>query len=172
MTTPDELLKKAQAGDNEAQYGLFDAYSFGDKGLPKNPAQANYWLKKSAESGHQMAMFTLGVMEITGERIQKNPVSGAHWLEKCAALGDQYAAVTLGLHYLDEETEDTEKALQYLNQAAKANNAEAIYILGTCYLDGLGVPQDEAKARELLTQAAQAGSQDAQDLLNEMDEAN
>jgi len=58
--------------------------------------------------------------------------------------------------------EDTEKAFTYLIAAANKGLPEAWAELGACYLAGLGVEPDEAKAHDLLEKAALKNEANAQ----------
>ena len=61
-------------------------------------------------------------------------------------------------------TADLAKALSYYRQAADREDAEGMYRLALCYLEGKAVEADPAAARELCSRALES-----QDLENEGD---
>ena len=54
----DDLRRKAEQGDAQAQYELGRAYSIG-KGAPKDKAEAAKWYRKAAEQGHAEAQYVM-----------------------------------------------------------------------------------------------------------------
>jgi TPR repeat protein len=58
----------------------------------------------------------------------------------------------------DNRPVDYNKAIELAEQAAAQGHAEALQMLGFCYLKGLGVPVDESKAADYYRRAAEAGS--------------
>ena len=58
-----------------------------------------------------------------------------------------------------------EEALKHLEPAAKAGDAEALYVLGQMYGSGRGVKKDEKKAAEFFMKAADLGNPGAQQSL-------
>src|SRR6187455_2200092 len=51
----DPLTRSASGGDSESMLALGDRFFLGD-GIAKNPAQAVYWYRLAAETGHSAAM--------------------------------------------------------------------------------------------------------------------
>lgn len=62
-------------------------------------------------------------------------------------------------------SEDREMGLSWLGKAAFAGDTQAAYTLGTDYMNGTGVPQDDNKAFAFVSKAAQAGMMEAQGTL-------
>ena len=59
-------------------------------------------------------------------------------------------------YYKGEETEqDFETAVIWFTKSAKEGFAEGLNNLGDCYWYGIGVEQDDAKARECYKEAAE-----------------
>ena len=79
---------------------------------------------------------------------------------------DDIAEVKAHLGRCYYEQEDYKQALKYFI-AASRNNAESIYYIGICHLNGTGVAKDEGKAQELLKRSANMGNQKAIDFLLE-----
>jgi TPR repeat protein len=63
---------------------------------------------------------------------------------------------------------DMEKAVALLQKAADKQNADAEFLMGTVYINGLGVPKDEAKAASWFARGARHGNAMAQFWYGEM----
>ncbi len=63
---------------------------------------------------------------------------------------------------------DDKKAVYWLTEASNAGNAEAMFWLGGCYIDGTGVPQDKTKGMGKVIYAATLGSVSAIEKLKEL----
>ena len=61
------------------------------EGTLKDPKQAFYWYKKSAEQGHATAQFNLGTMYIHGEGTPKDLKQAAFWIKKSYENGHEKA---------------------------------------------------------------------------------
>jgi TPR repeat protein len=86
---------------------------------------------------------------------QSDLVSAMSWYRKAAEL--DYAPAQARLAYLLDKSEQNEEAASWYQKAAAQGYAEAIYELAHLHAIGEGVPQDNAKALEGYTQAAQSG---------------
>ena len=81
-----ELLRKAEAGDAEAQFNLGVCYYRG-QGISCDYVQAAYWLRKAAEQGDAPAQCKLGLLYAQGIGVGKDKVQAIYWLEKAAEQG-------------------------------------------------------------------------------------
>ena len=70
-TDLDELRKKAEAGDAEAQSNLGIAYYSGN-GVPQSFTDAFKWIGEAAKQGYAEAQLRLGYMYATGKGVQQN----------------------------------------------------------------------------------------------------
>lgn len=83
-------LRAAERKDHEAEYVVGKHYDDG-RGVEKNPAEAIKWYQLAAESGHPLAMRSLGLL-----LAETKDYAGARvWLEKAKAGGDSIASDTL-----------------------------------------------------------------------------
>lgn len=57
------------------------------------------------------------------------------------------------------------EAVKWYRKAAEQGDADAQYVLGHCYLNGDGVPQNIEETLKWYTKAAEQGNADAQHLL-------
>ena len=107
----EELRKKAEQGDAEAQYNLGGACKCGS-GVPKDKVQSVNWYRKAAEQGHAEAQWFLGMSYKFGSGVVKNEVEALRWYRKSAeqghlggqmALADCYAGGIGGIVKNDAE---------------------------------------------------------------------
>lgn len=80
------LRARALQGFPGAQSNLGDLYANG-YGVPKDPAEAASWYKKSAEQGYGEAEFNLGLTYLNGDGVAKNETEGLAWIIVAAQPG-------------------------------------------------------------------------------------
>jgi hypothetical protein len=95
-------VRRANAGDAEAQHALGEIYENGF-GVLKDSVDAVVWFRKAAEQGHAQAQFNLGLMYRKGERVAQDAVEGAVWCRKAAEQGHSAAQSQLGAMYSSGE---------------------------------------------------------------------
>ena len=93
-----QLTADARSGDNRAQFYLGALYNSG-RGVPRNYAKANYWLRKAASQGDALAENVLGVNYARGNGVPRNYAKADYWYEKAASQGDAWAENALGVNY-------------------------------------------------------------------------
>lgn len=155
----EELLKKAEAGDAEAQCKLAGAYREG-RGIEKNAGESLKWLNRSAESGFAIAELILARDLIEGSTLPKDPGRAEQLLlqaeKKLSTNPGSYSAKVqyfLGMFYLNyEKYRDFAKALGHLRSAAE-NDSCAQHVLGKLYSEGVGVEKNETLALEYFQKA-------------------
>jgi len=84
------LLKRAQAGDAAAQWGLAYSYQSG-QGVPQDYAQAAVWYRKAAEQGDAQAQNNLGGLYGLGRGLPEDDAEAYFWMNIALAgnLGDK-----------------------------------------------------------------------------------
>jgi TPR repeat protein len=150
-----ETLKKAEAGDIQAQYAVATALHEG-QGVEEDYAQAIYWFRKAAESGCAESSYQLGSMYLHGWWLKKEDVGEAvKWYDKALALGiedpwglQQDAYFIAGAYYFGHQgvPRSHPEALRWYRLAVQGGWASAAYTLGNMYAAGEGVPKDEVEA--------------------------
>jgi hypothetical protein len=122
-----ELVKKAEAGDAEAQFLLGNAYYYGGDGLTINYKEAVKWLAKSAEQGYTRARLTLGACYYDGKGVVKNEKEGVKCWTKAAEEGDVDAQLELGLLYENGRgvSKNINEAVKWYTKAAKQGDERA-----------------------------------------------
>jgi len=91
----DDLRKKAEGGDAQAQLVLAERYDAGI-GVSKDSTEAAKWYLKAAEQGLVEAQYNRGVMYDKGEGVQKDLAMAFHWFSAAAEQGDPAAQNWVG----------------------------------------------------------------------------
>jgi TPR repeat protein len=82
--------------------------------------------------------------------------------------GNTDATVLLGMRYTAGALQNYEKAVSLFQAAADKNNADGEYYMAVAYLNGFGVPKDEAQAAKWFKRSADRGHAVAQYWFGEM----
>lgn len=140
----DTIKKAAEQGDATAQYKLGVLYIQG-VGMMQDSARACYWYRKAAEQGQMEAQYMLGLMYSKGEGVPQDFAQARQWWEKAAAR---------------KEADKDNHVILHANGSFYFNlyiSGMAEYNLGELYSKGLGVGQDDDKARQWWEKAAARG---------------
>ncbi len=151
----------AKDGNRYAMYELGKCYLAGI-GVDRDTAQAAEWFRRAADRGNADAMFELGKCYLDGIGVEKDEARAAKWLCKATDKGSNDAKELL-------QELAPEKAVHLYQIAVEDKSTYAMYALGKCYLDGMGVERDEEQAAKWLCEAAGEGSTDAKELLQKLD---
>ena len=176
------LRKKAAHGDVGAQSMLGVLYEYGYQ-IPKNYAQARYWLTKAAQQGDHAAQINLGMMYDQGWGVKADLVQAAIWYDKASAssqidqslveapppvliqqarlgeaaaqrkLADWYASQLLS-NTTDSHQDYAKQAFSWYQKAAQQRDALAATELAGFYEVGLGTDRDDQQAVKYYQQAA------------------
>ena len=98
-------------------------------------------------------MYLLGKSRALGTLSPKDMQEAVFWWRKAAEQGHTEAQYTLGLVLL-RESENSKEGRRWLLAAAEQEKAEAAYLVGGLYEEGLGIAQDQARAVEWYRKAA------------------
>ncbi|MDE2343114.1 MAG: sel1 repeat family protein [Betaproteobacteria bacterium] len=121
-------MQQANAGNPVAEYNLAGAYFHGKGGLPRDPAKAVYWFKKSAAQGYPRAEYSLGIAYYQG----RDPAKAMYWFKKSAAQGYPLAESNLGVAYYQGVgglPRDPAKAVYWCKKSAAQGYQPAIAAL-------------------------------------------
>ncbi len=158
---PADLLRRAQAGDAEAQRNLGSMYQSGN-GVEKDNDQAVQWYRKAAEQGDIISIDMLWSIYWTGNGVAKDGAQAVYWSTKGAQMGDEISADCLGMIYENGGNgvfmNKAEAAKWYL-LAAERGSLAAESRLGQMYVNGDGVPKDEIEGLARLYIAASVDAQ-------------
>ncbi len=119
----DELIKKAEAGDTEAQVVLAEIFANGD-GIPKDSTRAADLFRKAAEKGTAKAQFRLGQMYVRGEGVPKDAVRAADLIKQSASNGYAKGQALLGAMYAKGEGVTKDEVLAYAWSALAVTQGE------------------------------------------------
>jgi hypothetical protein len=159
---------KASQGDINAMVKLGLAY-WGKQGIPADLERGKMWLSRAAEAGSFVAQMFLGAAYLSGNGLEKNPSFAAKYFLQVAqrqsvdgTLQSSQALAQYWLAMLYEQgkgiDKSHEKAMQFLQLAARNGNQSAQFDLGTLYNDGTGgMDMDKVHACQLFEKAADQG---------------
>lgn len=117
----------------------------------KNPEQAFYWFKKSADANDTQAQMYCAASYLFGFGVKKNQELAQRYYISAARSGDSIAQCAIAENFLDSRQAANKKlGLIWLNKSVAQNNPEAQLRLGEMYADGTLVGVDLVKAKELI----------------------
>ena len=90
----NDLIKKAEQGDIEAQFNLGYYYHSGE-GVEKSEKKALYWWQKAAEQGHAEAQYNLGYCYYNGKGIELSKSKATYWFIKACENSNDKACYAL-----------------------------------------------------------------------------
>ena len=151
------LRLAAEQGHGSAQARLATMYVEGD-GVQKNGEEALRWLRLAAEARVIDALMDLGKMHLKGEGVPQDHAEAERLLSLAAELDPEVQAEVVGDMYAEgrDVRQDGEKAAKFYSWNINENleTSQPVKVkLGLLYLDGLGVPKDEAEARRWFEEA-------------------
>lgn len=155
---------QAKAGSALASYKLSLLYGSG-LALPRDGGQAFQLMHDAATQGFAPAQYALADMYKAGRHTEPDEAQAWRWLVESAAAGYAPAQNTLAASQASAESPDDKQRASLLQQAAQQGYPPAQIRLAYHYLKGYGVPQDIARARYWLQQAAARGEADASMIL-------
>jgi TPR repeat protein len=145
-----------QMGSSEAAFQLGLLYSETDETQTQQAAAAAF--ARAAKAGHERARANLGLLVAEGVGVRRDPEKGLALLEEAARSGDLAARVALGLKLAAGIGEpDLKRALEWLEPAAAAGDADAQAWMGDSHRLGLFKDVDYAAAEEWYRRAASQG---------------
>ena len=162
--TDAELSQAATQGNGKAQYELA-------KRLASQPDYPNamHWMQQAAEQSGPLAAdqqvranaaWQVGEWYQAGLGEPKNPALATQWWQRSARLGNSNASYQLGLMCQEQhQGKLVSECLDWFENAAKQDHAEAQLILGQWYAKQQGADEDAVK---WLEKAAELGNRDAQ----------
>jgi len=121
-----ELVKKAEAGDANAQCDLAFRYTKG-KGVPQDYKEAVKWYTKAAEQGNAKAQYNLGSRYANGEGVTQDYKEAVKWYTKSAEQGNGFAQYHLSVcyHLGRGVTKDNKEATKWRAKASEQKEANA-----------------------------------------------
>jgi uncharacterized protein len=115
-----DLIKKAKAGNTQAQVQLSSVYEDGIL-VEKSLEKSFFWMLKAAKQGDVNAQSNVGMFYAAGMGVKQNAEEGIKWLKKAADAGEKDAMYNLGFifgHGMGGIPVDLEKSRKWLKMAA------------------------------------------------------
>jgi TPR repeat protein len=157
-----ELVKKAEAGDAEAQYNQGQCHEKG-LGVIKDNKEAVKWYTKSAEQGYTKAAFALSRCYKDGKGVLRDKNLANKWFVKGVDNSDEKQLFEI-LKSIDPSNsrDNTEERLLLFRRLAELGNAEGQYECGWSYEYGESIAEDKKEAMKWYMKAAEQGNVKAQ----------
>lgn len=150
------LLRRAEAGDADAQYQVGIAYQF-SLGTPRNDAAARSWFARAAAQNHTRALASLGYMLTVGAGGPVDAAGAENALRRAGEAGEASAWANMAELVLQQRPAEKAEAMALLERAVAAGATNARYRLGRFLIEGDVVAADPARGRKLLDEAAEQG---------------
>ena len=168
---PDFILKKAEAGDPEAQNFIGSMYACDP--VRQDWKKARAWYEKAAAQGHAKSINMLGLIYEQGLGVRQDYAKARAWFEKGATLNSAESLAWLGVMHADGlgTPQDYVKARAFFEKASKQGSASARRYIGDMFEQGLGVRQNRKTAKEWYGKACDGGDQDGCDAYRRLNEA-
>lgn len=113
------------------------------------------YLQLAASKDYYPAQYALASLFLEGYPVLKDNHVAIEYLRKAALGGSQDAQVKLATLLMDFAIPEYDKvAFYWALEAAKSQRQEAQYLLGKCYLDGIGTEVDYDGAFQIFTRLA------------------
>lgn len=155
----DDLLKRAQKSDPEAQKELASAYEHGRDGFEQNDTLAIYWYEKAAAHGDTWAIASVALLLLTGELDTSAEDAKAATLEWMQNHSDKAIVWRLSVSPQNLTTEDI-NAIRLRKRFHRATLAAGCDI----YPDGSCTPEIRRSGILTIKSLAEAGLPEAQTL--------
>lgn len=153
----------------QVQYGklLMHLYpSVSEKDIQKNNFEGIKYISEAAYNNVGEAQYILGSSYAVGELVPEDRDMAMFWLSKSSDNG--YAPALKTREEFVIERNKNKQSFEYVQSRAINGNKEYLVELAKFYQDGWVVQRDESKAIRLLKSAANLGSQNAKDKLDEL----
>ncbi len=126
---------------------------------PEDANEAVRWLRKAADQGLAEAQYVLASCYEEGYGVPRDDRMACEWYGRAAAQGHPKAQFELGARCFVGRglPRDCSAGAAWLGKAAERGNMAATGLLANCYMRGVGVEQDFARAYGLLLRAIEGG---------------
>lgn len=160
-----ELMKKAQAGDAEAQhrFGTINLY-----GEVYDPDEGIRWYREAASQGHLGAMKSLALALSYADDVRHDRAESLEIALELASKGDLEMQVFAANLYIDGKgvNPDLNKAYKLALGAAEQGYSDAQMLVGDMLAKGLGAEKDLLGAVKWYEKALENGALSASNKLN------
>lgn len=166
-----ELLKKAEAGDLNAQLHISECYDKG-LGVEQNKEKADFWFKKIQEQANKKAASINKTINEVNKVADKTAESMKQLVEDTkkqyadlkskAEQGNPPSQLVVGLAHLDPNgafvSYDKSEAYKWIKKASDGGDISGKYFLAKCIREGIGTPINTEKAALLTSEIDKSAS--------------
>ena len=162
-STEELLMELAQNGQAAAQHEMGTRLLEG-RNMPRDPAQALDWFRKSAEQNYAPAQYRLGTLFEKGIGVNADSKDAALWYGRAAEAGHVRAMHNLGVLLADglDGKPDYVGAARLFRKAAEHGLRDSQYNLAVLHTRGLGVENNLVEAYKWYSLAGKQGDADAE----------
>ncbi|HCD26550.1 MAG TPA: hypothetical protein DER02_03460 [Gammaproteobacteria bacterium] len=158
-----EYLQAIDLGSSDAMYTLGRLYLEGSFGTA-TPAQAVTLLERAGSGGRAEAYLFLGQQRKTGQHLPQDLNQAELYFAKAAELDNAGAVITYARFLVNENTlPQSGQVIAWLNDLVKANDAEAMVVMGHLHARGIGVDTSKRRAVNWYKKAVKQAFSDADD---------
>jgi TPR repeat protein len=181
--------RAADLGNADSQF-MMGQYYINGFGVKQDPAQAVGWYRKAAAQGNAIAQIQLGSSYYSGKGVSQDYAQAMVWFRKAADQNYMLAHFFIGAMYLQGAgiKPDYGKAMMSLRKVTdleafpagfdpvadadkvKMLKAQANFMIGAMYEEGIGVSKDIAEAISWYSKAAELGKAEAKAKLTQLHE--
>ena len=143
----DNYMHAIALGSTEAMYAMASLY-LGDHFGAENSDSGIALLQQAAALEHRDAALYLAHLHAAGELVDRDAERAKHYYRQAAGAGDARAIRAYARFLADKDTAlafDPD-ALTWLTEQARADDGEAMVLLGNLHATGKGVPQNFRRA--------------------------
>jgi TPR repeat protein len=150
-------MTAANSGYGKSQYFIAQCYSEG-RGVEKDDKKALEWYLKAASTGHVLAQYYAGHHYANGIGVKPDEETAVKWYTRAAKQGHTYSRQLIEECFgkAVKQSKDMTPFEKHMDEAAQGD-AEAQFIMGRYYEEGIGVEKDLNEAKKWYTKAAVQG---------------
>jgi TPR repeat protein len=165
-----ELLKKAEAGDLNAQLHIAECYDKG-LGVQKNAEKADFWFKKIQEQANKKAASINKTLDEVVKVADKTAESMKQLVEDMkkqyansrakAEQGDPPSQLIIGLAHLETNSFvpfDKNEAYKWIKKASDNGDICGKYFLAKCMREGIGTPINTEQSGLIIAEIEKSAS--------------
>lgn len=122
-----EALKKADAGDEDAQNKIAGIFYEGNAAIKSNHSVSYNWYLKLADAGDPIAQYKIGEMNLTGDGVPEDATLAQKYFLKSAEMNNAKAQYVVAEMYRIGKgvTKDDEQANKWYQRAAELGHPDA-----------------------------------------------
>jgi len=154
-------LTRNRLGSAEGQFQTGVIYKAGGTFLLPSPGKAAEAFLRAANQGHTQAQLALAESYFYGSGIARDQTSALRWAQTAAKAGHPLAMVLVGEILRGSTPMEAERfyrqAIPLLKSRGERGDADACFVLGYLYRDGLGVAPDPVTALSWMLVAQRLG---------------